>query len=195
MCAYLTDLCFFLSLKIVSLLCFLNVKGVLCSSPPPPSCSECSYSSVCWELDSLTSSASVCSFSARTFAAHTSSVATLVASSFLFYLANSHAVFYASSLHFYAFIVYTAIVCTVELSTPLLVPRAMFVGSRQFGGQLPTISCTFVSKNKYGNFYQIYLVSFLTLIETLWKSALNSAKTLNCSNKVGENLSRWLITI
>lgn len=95
-CVY--DLCFFCCPIAYSFPHFFKVKGVLCSSPLPPSCHESCYSFVCWEADSSTSSMfgnsfldyyfSTCSFSTCSF-----STTTLAVSYFLFCSTIAHATF------------------------------------------------------------------------------------------------------
>ena len=122
----------------------------------------------------------MCSFVVRCF-----STASLSTTSFFFYSAKACATFFAATFPFFEAVDYT-----VKLSAPLLVPTPSFMGSHHSAGQLPMISYTLVVDTKYCSF-----LSFCTLIEKLWKSALKSTKAINCLRKVGDNLGYRLITI
>lgn len=134
MCVFLFDLCFLHYPIVCSCPCLFNVKGVLFSSPPPPSYPEISCSSVCCEAYPSTYSMFRCSFSTCSFALHSFSVcscstATLAATSFFLFSVNAHVAFWASSLCFCTMVNHAA-----ELSTPFLVPTQCFVGSRHSTG-------------------------------------------------------------
>jgi len=190
MSIFLSDLWFFLGPTIVSLLHFFNVKGVLFCSPPPPSCSDYSCLSICWEVNSLPPSVSMCSISACSFIACSFYIVGLVVASLLFCSSRTHVTFCDASLQ-----LCELIDCATELSPPLLVSTPSFVGSCHTAGQLPMLSCTTLTMAKYGNLCHLCLGSFLALIDTTWKWVLNSMKALNYSNKVGDNLGHWLAIV
>lgn len=188
--ACLFDLWFFLGLAIICVIRFFNVKEVLCSSPLSPPCSDSSYSSVCWKPDSLTSFMSMHSVLVRSFTVCSFSIASFTVASFFLCSTNARDDACSTSFRFCV-----AIISTIELSPPWLVCAPTSVGFHYSVSQLPTISFTFVSKTKYGNLFHICLGSHLTLMETLWKLALNSSKAPTYLNKVGDDLRYWLITV
>lgn len=93
MCIYFFYFCFFLGPTFLSFQQIFNVKGVPCPSPSPPSYLDSSCSFLCLEVDSLTSFVPIFFTSTRS-----SSLATLVATPFLFYSARSCISLCATSL-------------------------------------------------------------------------------------------------
>lgn len=177
-CAWLSDVCFFLGLKFVSLAHFCNLKGVLFSLPLPPSSLDPSLSIVCREENSSTTCvASFVTLSLLAVALQKTSLFSYVdfswvvgySDSFFFYVSFSWATTYTTSFFFFVIVA-----CKKELSPSFLVPMPRSDGCLHSMCHFPTTSFPSAYVTRYDNLYLTFLGSLLVWMDTLWKYTLNA---------------------